>query len=202
MFLIIVNGPSGCGKTTIVNLLKQSLSISKKVDVVSIDQFYYSLKPGEQRNWDHIDAIEMKLLIQKLEELKAGKAVWFPEYDYVTHQRIPDKYVIKETDILILEGIFALYDETIRNMADLKIYIDADPINTCFPRRYARDTSERGRSGQSVVNQYMTQVLQGYKEFVEPTKKYADMCYINEQETPTIDTPFIYMVCLYTLDKI
>ncbi len=202
MYLIAVNGPSGSGKTTIVNLIYQVLTnFNLNVKIVSMDQFYKSLNLDETPNWDHIDAIDIELLIEKLVELKNGKNVWFPHYDYAIHQGIPDTYLIQNVDILILEGIFTLYDARIRNLANLKIYIDADLFRFCLPRRYARDIAVRSRNGQSIIDQYMKQVVWGYEQFVKPTKKYADLIYINELQEPNEDIPFIQMVCLYVLQK-
>ena len=196
MYIVIVNGASGSGKTTIVNLIKEYLSFSDfKIEVVSMDQFYKSLKPGTHpHNWDHIDAIDVDRMVRCIGDLQKGENTYFPTYDYVTHQSIPDAYTIEKIDVLIIEGIFALYDERLRDMADLKIYVDADPYKTCFLRRFNRDIQERGRSPQSIIDQYFGQVLDGYKQFVEPTKIYADIYYTNELIKPDKNTSFIEMV--------
>ncbi len=205
MFIILVNGASGSGKTTIVRLIKQQLS-EKKVEIVSVDQFYKSLKPSVDTtvpyNWDHIDAIDVDHLIECICSVKNGKDTLFPSYDYVTHQTIPDDYTIEKVDVLIVEGIFALYDKRVRDLADLKLYIDADPYKTCFVRRFNRDVEERGRSGESVVKQYFEQVLDGYKQFVEPTRINADMCYTNELVMPDKNNLFIKMVAEFILKRV
>jgi len=199
MYILILAGASGSGKSTLVKLICDRVrenTPEKTVHVMSMDQYYYSMTPGHPANWDHINAIDTKLLAEHLRELKAGKKVNVPQYDYVTHQRIPDSQLLENIDILILEGIFTLYDQELRDLADLKIYVEADPIKLCFVRRFHRDGAERGRSGDSIIDQYFSQVLPGYEQFVVPTKKYADLCYTNEGNKPTECTKFVHIVAM------
>lgn len=198
MYIIHICGASGCGKTTIAILLKELLSNSFKIDIVSMDQFYKTLdKSNPETNWDHINAFDTDLLYNCLVKLKQNKSTKVPHYNYVTSERYLEDKIVENLDILILEGIFTFADEKIRNLADLKIYVDADPYKTCFIRRFERDMKERGRTYQSVLNQYLGQVLDGYHQFILPNKKYADISYVNENEKPNLKTPFIQMVCSY-----
>ncbi len=204
MYLIIVSGASGSGKSTIVNLIKLYLSTKseRQVDILSMDQFYKSLKPGDTPNWDDVSAIDTDYLVTVLTELKSGVQVNIPKYDYVTHQRMDNSYTISDCDILILEGIFTLWHQQIRDLADLKVYIDADPLKVCLPRRYLRDTTERGRSGESIIDQYINQVLPGFEKFVVPTRKYADLCYLNEGIIPNVNDKFIRILGHAILNKL
>jgi uridine kinase len=195
MHVIIIAGASGSGKTTIVELINDCLRANYTTLVISMDQYYRSMKPGKPLDWDNITAIDLDLLISDLDRLVNGTdSIKIPSYDYVSHQRIPDAHESGRPDVLILDGIFALYDPKVRAFATLSIYVDADPIKLCFKRRFHRDVTERGRSGNSVIKQYFEQVLPGYEKFVAPTKKYADLCYTNENDLPTVNTKFIRIV--------
>lgn len=206
MYLILVCGPSGSGKTTIVDLLFNLLSHHKKVVKISIDQYYKSLHPSRTLlsiNWDSIESVDMDLLYNDLIRISNYEPTMIPTYDYITHQRIPNgELICSDTEIVLLEGIFALYDERIRNLANLKIYVEADPYKTCFKRRYKRDSESRGRGGQSIVDQYFDHVLDGYKKFIEPTKRYADLCHVNEDDIPSEDSVFIKMIISYVLNTL
>jgi uridine kinase len=200
MYIVLISGCSGSGKSTIINILKNVLEKSYKVHLMSIDHFYYSLTPGKKcPNWDIPDAIDWDLLINVITKLKNNETVIVPHYDYITHQRIQNAETINNNiDIILLEGIFGLYNNILCSIADLKIYIDAHPINTCLYRRYDRDLKERGRDGQSIITQYIEQVLPGYKQYVKPYKKYADICYNNDNNSiPNQDMIFIQMILQY-----
>lgn len=203
MYIILVHGPSGSGKTTISKLIKKSLP-EVKTEIISMDQFYKILDQNDPiSNWDTIDAFDTDHLYSCLVQLRYGKTTEIPIYDYVTCTRLKDKQTINgNLDIVIVEGIMTLYDERICTLADLKIYIDADPWKTCLRRRFSRDMEDRGRSYISVLNQYLDQVLDGYLTFVEPMKKKADLCYVNEGEIPNDETLFIKIVCNYILNRI
>jgi len=202
MLLISVSGPSGSGKTTIVKLLNKLISEKRKTLIISTDQYYKSLPPSQKLlciNWDHIESIDVNLLYKDIKKIKKHKKVSIPSYDYVTHQRIDNAYTIDtDIEVIILEGIFALYDNRIRKLSDIKIYIDADPYKICFPRRFKRDATDRGRGGQSIVDQYFGDVLNGYHQFVEPMKKYADVIHVNEGDIPDENSTFIKMIINYS----
>jgi len=198
MYFILTAGPSGSGKSTIVEIIKKGLMEKDlRVHIISMDQFYKSQVPCSTPNWDDISALDIDLLHKVLYDLKGGHEVHVPRYDYTTHQRIPDSYTIKDIDVLIVEGIFALWDPEIRQLSDLSLFVDADIMKSCLMRRYERDTASRGRSGASIITQYLDQVVPGYKKYVEPTKKYADVCFVNELEFPSKNTKIIKMIVNY-----
>lgn len=204
MYIIIVAGASGSGKTTIVQLLKERFEqVDKTVATISIDQYYRSMEPGKPRNWDHVSALDLDKLVADIKMLASGEdTVLIPGYDYVTHQRVENKYTFGQTDILIVEGIFALYSEELRKLADLKVFVDADLTQECLTRRLRRDAIERGRSAESVINQYFEQVLPGYNQFVKPTRKYSDIFYLNSGEKPTANTKFIDIIVMCATQKL
>jgi uridine kinase len=200
MYIVLISGASGCGKSTIINIIKNVLQEQFTVHLMSIDQFYHSLKPGDTNpNWDVPFAIDWDLLVDTIVNLKNCNNVLIPHYDYITHQRIPNKEIILgNTDIVLLEGIFAFYNSLLCNLVDLKIFIDADPITTCLHRRYERDSLERSRDGYSIIKQYIDQVLPGYERYIKPYKQYADICYNNDTNNiPKKDSVFIQMIVNY-----
>lgn len=201
MFIVLVAGASGSGKTTIVNHIKNYLGEKGlKIWVISVDQFYKSMHPHENRNWDHLSAINMDALVESVQSIKDGKITMLPDYDYVTHQSIPNGWEVPiKIDVLIVEGLFALCDERLRNLADMKIYVEADLLKQCLPRRFKRDVTERGRSGESIIDQYTKQVIPGYERFVEPSKIWADLCMPNHGDIPHQETLFIKIACDYIL---
>ena len=175
--IIGIAGASGSGKTTISKRIQKALSS----DAVQINHdSYYKHHPDlnfEQRaamNYDHPDSLETALLIQHLKALKNGEAVEIPEYDFTLHQRKTETATVKPVSVVIVEGILIFADSKLRDLFDIKIFVDTDP-DICLARRIRRDVEKRGRTLNSVLDQYIQTVKPMYHEFVEPSKRYADI---------------------------
>jgi uridine kinase len=125
-------------------------------------------------NFDHPDAFDSELLCEHLAALKAGRPIRMPQYDFVHHRRREETVVVEPRRLVILEGIMILVDRRVRDLVDLKLYVDT-PDDVRFIRRLKRDISERGRTVDSVITQWIEKVRPGHYEFVEPTKAYADL---------------------------
>ncbi|MGS4074556.1 uridine kinase [Staphylococcus pseudintermedius] len=176
--IIGIAGGSGSGKTSVTNKIMNNL---EGHSVALIEQDYYykdqSLLTFEQRlktNYDHPFAFDNDLLIQNLKSLQSGQSVEVPTYDYTNHTRSDKTIAFQPKDVIIVEGIFALENEELRNMMDVKIYVDTD-ADLRILRRLVRDTKERGRTMESVIDQYLTVVRPMHNQFIEPTKKFADI---------------------------
>lgn len=176
--LIGIAGGTGSGKTTVARRIYESL---KGVNVVVIQQdaYYIDLShlPLEERkkiNFDHPSAFDSDLLIKHLQKLTRGQEIEKPIYSFTDYTRKEETEKVLPRDIIILEGILVLEEEKIRNLLDIKIYVDADEDER-FIRRLVRDTKERGRSMESVIEQYLTIVKPMFLQFVEPSKRYADI---------------------------
>ena len=147
--------------------------------ILSHDSYYHdhsSLSEIERRaiNYDHPNAFDTDLLIEQLTRLRSGLPVERPEYDYRTHSRLPSGVVIRPADILLVEGILVLEHKLLRNLMDIRLFIDADGDER-FIRRLRRDIEDRGRSIASVIEQYLGTVKPMHLEFVEPSKRHADV---------------------------
>jgi len=176
--VIGVAGGSGSGKTTIVEFIKQEVG-EEKVLVLQQDSYYFdhselSLEERAQINYDHPDAFENSLLITHLKKLLAGQSVEVPCYDFKTHSRLKSGIVVQPLPVIIVEGILVLFDEVLRSLLNIKIFVDTDD-DLRFIRRMLRDIRERGRTMESVVQQYLKTVKPMHDTFVEPTKKFADI---------------------------
>lgn len=176
--IIGIAGGSGSGKTSVTNKIMNNL---EGHSVALIEQDYYykdqSHLTFEQRlktNYDHPFAFDNDLLIQNLKSLQSGQSVEVPTYDYTNHTRSDKTIAFQPKDVIIVEGIFALENEELRNMMDVKIYVDTD-ADLRILRRLVRDTKERGRTMESVIDQYLTVVRPMHNQFIEPTKKLADI---------------------------
>jgi uridine kinase len=176
--LVGVAGGSGSGKTTVVGRIVQALG-TDQVAVLHHDSYYRDashLPPAERAaiNYDHPDALETGLLIDHLRTLLHGRAVDVPVYDFANHVRRPDSLHVPPRPTIILDGILILWDARLRELMDVKLFVDADP-DVRLGRRLRRDMEERGRSAESVLAQYMATVRPMHLEFVEPSKRYADI---------------------------
>ncbi len=176
--LIGIAGASGSGKTLVARTIIESLG-EKKAIMIQEDSYYKDLTdiPYDDRagkNFDHPDAFDHHLLIRQLSELAGGMAISHPVYDYSTHSRTTETRRIDAHTIVILEGILILAEPALRDLLDIKIFIDT-PLDTCFIRRLRRDIHERGRSVDSVIQQYTDTVRPMYLQFIEPSKRYADI---------------------------
>ena len=178
MSIIGIAGGTGCGKTTVVNQIINELP-NDEVGVISQDSYYNDLShlSYEERsniNFDHPRAIDFPLLTQHLEELKQGKAIDQPVYSFSTHNRTKDTIRTHPKKVMIVEGILILTNPEIREMFDIKIFVHTDSDERLI-RRLKRDTSERGRDLDEVLNRYQTTLKPMHNQFIEPTKEYADI---------------------------
>ena len=176
--LIGVAGGSGSGKTTVVREIIRSLG-PDQVAVIHHDSYYRDLAhlPLQERlgiNYDHPDSLETELLVQHLVELRGGKAVQVPVYDFTAHARSTELQPTDPRKVIIVDGLFVLFDRSLRELMDIKLFVDTDP-DLRFIRRLTRDVRERGRSADSVIDQYIATVRPMHLEFVEPSKRYADV---------------------------
>jgi uridine kinase len=176
--VIGVTGGSGSGKTSVTNAIYESL---KDHSILVLEQDYYYKDqhdvPFEERlktNYDHPLAFDNDLLIEHIEKLLRYEVIDKPVYDYAIHTRSDKVIPIEPQDVIILEGILVLEDERLRNLMDIKLYVDTD-ADLRIIRRMTRDISERGRTFDSVIDQYLNVVRPMHNQFIEPTKRYADV---------------------------
>ena len=175
--IIGIAGGTGSGKTTLTNRLKERFG--PDVSVVYHDNYYkaHDEMPYEERcklNYDHPDAFDTDLMIEHIRQLKAGKPILCPVYDYTVHNRSTQTVEVAPTKVIIVEGILIFQNKTLRDLMDIKIFVDTD-ADVRILRRITRDVKERGRSLDSVVNQYLTTVKPMHEQFVEPSKRSADI---------------------------
>lgn len=178
MLIIGIAGGTGSGKTTVVRKLVEALPAGEVV-VLPQDSYYKdsSNVPVEERqniNFDHPNAFDWDLLSKHIEMLKEGKAIEQPIYSYLTCTRQPETIHIEPKDVIIIEGILALCDPTLRNLMDLKIFVDADSDERLI-RVIQRDVIERGRTAEAVMERYTRILKPMHLQFIEPTKRYADL---------------------------
>jgi uridine kinase len=176
--IIGLAGGTGSGKTTVAQAILERVG-SDKIAYIQHDSYYKDLShlPPDERakvNFDHPDALETELLIKHLRELLKGSAVEVPVYDFKTHTRTNRTRRVEPKPVIIVEGILIFADEHLREMMDVKIYVEAD-ADIRFIRRLERDIAERGRTVRSVINQYLTTVRPMHLKFVEPSKRHADL---------------------------
>lgn len=174
--IIGIAGGTGSGKTTLTEHL--AAHFGANISVVHHGNYYKRQNvPFEERckqNYDHPDAFDTDLMVQQLKELKAGHAIRCPVYSYTDHNRTDETILIRPAPVVIVEGILIFQDPRLRELMDIRIFVETD-ADVRILRRALRDVEERGRSMQSVVNQYLTTVKPMHEQFVEPTRKYADI---------------------------
>lgn len=181
--IIAIAGGSASGKTTVVSEIKESLG-EKDLVVIKHDDYYkdqshLTLEERKLTNYDHPSSLENELLISQLKDLISGKSIKKPIYDFVIQTR-SDKYeVVEPKKVIILDGILVLEDERIRELADIKIFVECDE-DLRLIRRIKRDMVERGRSFEHIIEQYLTSVKPMYHHFVSKTKRYADIIIPND----------------------
>lgn len=176
--LIGIAGGTGAGKTLVAQSIAQDLG-SEHVLIIEQDSYYKDLQhiplgERENRNFDHPDAFDRELMRAQLEALTSGKEVDVPIYDMRTHTRLDEPRHVKPRRIVILDGLLILDDPALRQMMDIKIYVDADP-DVRFIRRLKRDLTERGRTVDQIIRQFESTVRPMHLQFVEPSKRYADL---------------------------
>ena len=175
--IIGIAGGTGSGKSTLADNIKKEFA--HNITMLSHDYYYkgHSDLPFEERtklNYDHPDSIETSLLIEHLKELKKGNSINRPEYSFVEHQRTEKTVEVTPKKVIIVDGILIFENKELRDMIDIKIFVDTE-ADIRFIRRLLRDVEDRGRSLNSVVSQYCTTVKPMHEQFVEPSKKYADI---------------------------
>lgn len=178
MIIIGIAGGTGSGKTTVVRKIINSLEPGEVV-LLPQDSYYKdsSHVPAELRqqiNFDHPDAFDWPLLLQHIQMLKEGKSIEQPVYHYQTSSRLAETIHVEPRPVIIIEGILALCDPDLRNMMDLKIFVDADPDERLI-RVIQRDVVERGRTAEAVMERYTRVLKPMHQQFIEPTKRYADL---------------------------
>lgn len=171
-------GGTGSGKTTVTNAILERLDTNRVV-VIQHDSYYrdlgtYGGLAPDQVNFDHPDSLETPLLIQHIKDLKAGRAIEQPIYNFTTHRRLDSCRELEPREIIIIDGILIFVDRELRELMDIKIFVDTDADERLI-RRIRRDILERGRSVESVMQQYMSTVKPMHLEFVEPSKHWADV---------------------------
>jgi uridine kinase len=176
--VIGVAGGSGSGKTTVVSKIAESLGSDQAV-VLEHDRYYRDhnelrLEERAALNYDHPDALETDLMVRHVRELTAGLPVELPSYDFSRHARRQATKRVQPRRAIIVEGILIFTDAALRDLMDIKVFVDTDD-DTRFIRRLQRDVAERGRTMQSVIDQYLSTVKPMHLEFVEPSKRYADI---------------------------
>ena len=176
--IIGICGGTGSGKTTVANRILESVSASE-VAFIQQDSYYRNLKdlPLDYRqavNFDHPDALDNDLLVHHVKKLKAGGSVELPLYDFKTHTRLNETFLIEPKPIVIIEGILIFVDPRLLEQMDIKVFVDT-PDDIRFIRRLRRDIAERGRTVDSVIEQYLATVRPMHMQFVEPSKRYADV---------------------------
>lgn len=175
--VIGVSGGSASGKTTVANRIKEACEDS--VELLSQDFYYlpYDHLPFEERiklNYDHPNAFDTERLISDIRTLKEGKAIDRPVYSYTEYTRLPETIRVNPSKVIIVEGFMIFENSCLRDLMDIKIFVDADADERLI-RRIIRDVKERGRTLESVINQYIDTVKPMHDLFVEPYKKYADI---------------------------
>ena len=179
MSLIVgIAGGSGSGKSTVARRIAGSLAASQ-VAFIDMDAYYrnFAHLPMEERrrvNWDHPDALDIDLLVKQLELLRAGIPVEKPTYDFVTHTRSPHTERIEPGLVVVIDGILLFVDARVRDLCDVKVFVDAD-ADVRLIRRIRRDMAKRGRPLAEILEQYLSTVQPMHLEFVEPSKRYADV---------------------------
>ncbi|MCM3750237.1 uridine kinase [Paenibacillus pasadenensis] len=179
MLILGIAGGTGSGKSTVARSVINRMG-QGAVTFISQDNYYkdhseLSMAEREKINYDHPFAFDNALLVEHLQELKQGKTAYAPVYDFTNHARRTDETVeLKPSRIVIIEGLHVLSDEHLRSLLDIKVFVDTDP-DVRILRRVLRDIEERGRTIQSIHDQYLNTVKPMHEAFIEPSKKYADL---------------------------
>ena len=176
--VIGVAGGSGSGKSTVSRNVAQALP-NHSVAFIDMDAYYlnYAHLPFEERrkiNWDHPDAFDWELLLAQLTRLSSGESIEKPVYDFVAHTRSDSTVVVPPAEVVVVDGILLFVDRRIRELCDVKVFVDAD-ADTRLIRRLRRDMVKRGRPLEEILQQYLSTVQPMHLEFVEPSKRYADV---------------------------
>ena len=181
--IILIGGGSASGKTYVLNKVIETLP-EENIAHISLDDYYkdFAILPLEERkkiNFDHPKSFDWKLMYSQLHDLKHGKAIDKPIYDFVTHSRKKETERVEPKDIIIVEGIMALVNKDVRSLGDLNVFIDASRERRLV-RRIDRDMKERGRTYDSIIEQYFATVIPMFEEIISPSQYYADLIINNE----------------------
>ena len=176
--IIGIAGGSGSGKSTVATNVADLLTMAS-VAFIDMDAYYknfpgLNLEERKRLNWDHPDAFDYDLLCEHLEALSRRKAIDKPEYDFVTHLRRREHTRVEPADVVVIDGILLFVDDRVRELCDVKVFVDAD-ADVRLIRRIERDTHVRGRPLDEILEQYLSTVQPMHLEFVEPSKRYADV---------------------------
>ncbi|HVX39535.1 MAG TPA: uridine kinase [Gemmatimonadaceae bacterium] len=176
--IIGIAGGTGSGKSTVARNVAQALH-TESVAFIDMDAYYLNfahLPLAERRkiNWDHPDAFDWELLVSQLQRLTSGEPIDKPVYDFVSHTRSERTVVVPPAHVIVIDGILLFSDARVRDLCDVKVFVDADP-DIRLIRRIRRDMSRRGRPLDEILDQYLTTVQPMHLQFVEPTKRYADV---------------------------
>jgi len=184
--LVGIAGGSGAGKTTLVNAISEKLKALASIEatIVNHDSYYkeyshLSKTEKDKLNFDHPNSLDNHLFVEHLALLKQGQSVLAPVYDFATHSRLTNTIIIKPSSVILVDGILLLVEPKIREILDIKIFLDT-PADIRILRRLHRDINERGRTVESVINQYLATVRPMHEQFVEPSKQYADLILFGE----------------------
>ena len=177
IIVIGIAGGTGSGKSTMIRKIKEHFH--DEISILSHDFYYkqHNDKSFEERkliNYDHPNAFDTDIMIEHIKELKAGNAIERPVYDFTIHNRVDETVTVYPAKVIVVEGILIFENKELRDLFDIKVFIDTD-ADVRIIRRIIRDYEERGRTLENIVNQYLTTVKPMHEEFVEPSKKYADV---------------------------
>lgn len=199
VLVIGIAGGSGSGKTTLAREIQRRLG--ERVILLSHDAYYrrhddIPFCEREKLNYDHPDALETELLIEHIRQLKAGSPILCPVYDFAAHNRSDDTVEIQPRRVIVVEGILIFHDKSLRELMDLRVFVDAEAdVRLC--RRIKRDVSKRGRTVESVLNQYEDTVRPMHMKFVEPTKKHASFIVPNGGKDKAVQDMLINHITQY-----
>lgn len=189
--IILIGGGSASGKTYVLNKVLEQIP-EEKIAHISLDDYYkdfshLSMEERSKINWDHPKSFDWPLINKQLSELKEGKTIEIPKYDFTTHSRSSRTEIVEPKELIIIEGIMALVNKDLRALGDLKVYINASRERRLV-RRIERDQRERGRTYESIIEQYFSTVLPMYEEIIAPSQYYADIIINNDgYENKSID---------------
>ena len=189
--IVLIGGGSASGKTYVLNKVLEQIP-EDKIAHISLDDYYkdFSNLPFEERckiNWDHPKSFDWKLMVGQINDLKNGKPIEKPIYDFTIHGRSGKTEIVEPKELIIIEGIMALVNKDLRSLGDLKVYINASRERRLV-RRIERDQKERGRTYESIIEQYFSTVLPMYEEIIAPSQYYADIIINNDgYENKSID---------------
>ena len=189
--IVLIGGGSASGKTYVLNKVLEQIP-EDKIAHISLDDYYkdFSNLPFEERckiNWDHPKSFDWKLMVGQINDLKNGKPIEKPIYDFTIHGRSGKTEIVEPKELIIIEGIMALVNKDLRSLGDLKVYINASRERRLV-RRIERDQRERGRTYESIIEQYFSTVLPMYEEIIAPSQYYADIIINNDgYENKSID---------------